>query len=94
MAFDKEVMRVVCRAQGHSIVSLRVEEALTPKGDAVASYKVLCTQCGGSLEEIGQEIRAGRSGKTRQRKPKGEDAPSSALSDPPPPISGDPTEDL
>ncbi len=56
--------------EGHRIESLRIEEGVDPSSKVVVgAYKVLCTKCGLTLEEI----RAPEKG-TRRRRSKPETA--------------------
>ena len=82
MPVDKVTMAAVCRTQGHNLASLQNEVIRDPRtADMFPQFKIICTKCGGTLEEISQDVRVRRSGKRRSN---GKDAP--ALSSPPPPI--------
>ena len=72
MAFDKEVMRVVCRAQGHSIVSLRVEE-----GEIVTL--IGANGAGKTAAANGDPGRPSRTGKSNRRRRAKSQTPSDAV---------------
>ena len=63
---DKRVYVAICLSRGHLLGSLQVDPVIH-KDCAIQQFKILCLQCGGSLEEIKDPP------KTRTRKKKGEE---------------------
>lgn len=97
MPMDRVTMTAVCRLHGHDIVSLMVEEAVEPKsGVLVPQMKILCRKCGGSLEEISQDVRARKAERVVARLPvrRSNARVEPTLSSPPPPISDGAEEEL
>ena len=63
---DKRVYTAVCLSRGHLLGSLPVDPVIH-KDYTIQQFKILCLQCGGTLEEINNPP------KTRTRKKKGEE---------------------
>lgn len=82
---DKSVMVNVCRVSvGHNMITMQTGMIKDPKNDVlIPQFEIICTRCGGNLDQISEEVRTRRS--SGKRKPK-EAATVSSLSSPPAPI--------
>lgn len=47
----KSIARRVCATTGHSITSVKTQDAMMTSGNVVGTYKVMCSKCG--LDENG-----------------------------------------
>lgn len=93
MPIDKITMAAVCRVHGHNLASLQSEILRNPKtGDVFPQFKIICTKCGGDLDEIAQDVRARRGKVSATRGRRTENTPT--LSSPPPPIGSNDVEEL